>query len=54
MQKSHVKKGDEVIESKIWLSEEVPGGIVKRVRTTKIGNEVVAVTNVELVSFKKD
>jgi hypothetical protein len=47
------KKGDEVIESKIWLSDEVPGGIVKRMRTTKINNEVVAVTNVELLSHKQ-
>jgi hypothetical protein len=47
------KKGDEVIEAKIWLSDEVPGGIVKRISTTKINNEVVAVTNVELLSHKQ-
>jgi hypothetical protein len=45
------KKGEEV-EFKIWLCDEVPGGIVKRVRTTKVDGEVVAVTTVELESYK--
>jgi hypothetical protein len=45
------KKGEEV-EFKIWLSDAVPGGIVKRQRTTKINGEVVAETTVELVTFK--
>jgi hypothetical protein len=48
-----MKKADEDVEFKIWLSEEVPGGIVKRIRTTKSKGEVVAETTVELVSFKK-
>jgi hypothetical protein len=47
------KKGSEEIESKIWLSDDVPGGIVKRHRTTKLNGEVVAVTTVELMSFTK-
>jgi hypothetical protein len=48
-----MKKGDEVVDFKIWLSDDVPGGIVKRLRTTKMGGEVVAETTVELVSYKK-
>ena len=47
------KKGGEGVEFKIWLSDEVPGGIVKRLRTTKVNGEVVAETTVELVSYKK-
>jgi hypothetical protein len=46
------KKGEEV-DFKIWLCDEVPGGIVKRVRTTKVDGEVVAVTTVELESYKE-
>jgi hypothetical protein len=46
------KKGDETVDFKIWLSDEVPGGIVKRVRTDKVNGEVVAETTVELVSYK--
>jgi hypothetical protein len=48
------KKGGEEIDFKIWLCDEVPGGIVKRLRTTKVNGEVVAETTVEVVSFKKD
>jgi len=47
------KKGGEEVDFKIWLSEEVPGGIAKRVRTAKLNGEVVAVTTVEVVSQKK-
>jgi len=47
------KKGGEEVEFKIWLTDEVPGGIAKRLRTTKVNGEEVAVTTVELVSFKK-
>jgi hypothetical protein len=46
------KKGGEEVDFKIWLSDEVPGGIAKRQRTTKVNGEVVAETNVELVSYK--
>jgi hypothetical protein len=46
------KKAGEEVDFKIWLSDEVPGGIVKRLRTTKVNGEVVAVTTVELKSYK--
>jgi hypothetical protein len=48
-----IKKAGEEVEFKIWLSDDVPGGIVKRHRITKVNGEVVADTTVELVSFKK-
>jgi hypothetical protein len=48
------KKGDESVDFKIWLSDEVPGGIVKRIRTDKVKGEVVAETTTELLSFKKE
>jgi hypothetical protein len=47
------KKGGEEVEFKTWLSDAVPGGIVKRIRTTKVNGEVVAETTVQLVSFKQ-
>jgi hypothetical protein len=47
------KKGSEEVDFKIWLSDQVPGGIVKRTRTTKVNGEVIAETTVELVSYKK-
>jgi hypothetical protein len=47
------KKGGEEVEFKIWLSDEVPGAVAKRVRTTKLNGEVVAETTVELESYKK-
>jgi hypothetical protein len=47
-----LKKGNEEVAFKTWLSDQVPGGIVKRVRTTKLNGEVVAETTVELVSYK--
>jgi hypothetical protein len=47
-----MKKGGEEVDFKIWISDEVPGGIVKRQRTTKVNGEVVAETTVELVSYK--
>jgi hypothetical protein len=48
-----LKKGSEEVDFKIWLSDRVPGGIVKRLRTTRLNGEVVAETTVELVSYKK-
>jgi hypothetical protein len=48
-----LKKGSEDVDFKIWLSDEVPGSIVRRLRTTRINGEVVAETTVELVSYKK-
>jgi hypothetical protein len=48
-------KGPEGEETtyKIWLSDEVPGNIVKQVRTTKGKGELVAETTTTLESFKK-
>jgi hypothetical protein len=46
------KKGGEEVDFKVWVCDEVPGGIVKRTRTTKVNGEVVAVTTVELVTYK--
>jgi hypothetical protein len=48
----NLKKGGETVDFKVWLSDEVPGGIVKRIRTTKVNGELAADTTVELVSFK--
>jgi hypothetical protein len=47
------KKGGEEVEFKVWLADDVPGAIVKRLRTTKLNGEVVAETTVELVSYKQ-
>jgi len=46
------KTKDSEIDAKIWLSTEVPGGIVKRTRTTREGGKVVADTTIEIVSYK--
>jgi hypothetical protein len=49
-----MKKGkDDEVEFKVWLSDEVPGSIVKRVRTSKFKGATVAETTIELVSFEK-
>jgi hypothetical protein len=47
------KKGGEEVEFKIWLSDEIPGGIAKRLRTTKVNGETVAETTVEVESYKQ-
>lgn len=44
---------DDAVEFKLWLSDEVPGAIVKRVRVSKFKGETVAETTVEVVSFNK-
>lgn len=44
---------DDTVEHKLWLSDEVPGGIVKRVRVSKFKGEIVAETTIELVSYTK-
>ncbi len=46
-------KDDDEVEFKLWLSEEVPGVIAKKVRITKFKGEVVAETTIELVKFSK-
>jgi hypothetical protein len=47
-------KGDEEVAFQIWLSDEVPGKIARRVRTTKLKGEAVAETTIEVVNFKKN
>src|SRR5262249_26783346 len=47
-----LKKGNEEVDFKIWLSDQVPGGIVKRLRTTEQGGGVVAEPTGELVSYR--
>jgi len=46
-----VPDGEEV-EFKLWLSNEVPGTIVKQVRTARQKGEVIAETTTTLESFK--
>jgi hypothetical protein len=47
-----MKQGaDDEVEFKFWLSDEVPGAIVKRVRVSKVKGAVVAETTIELVKF---
>src|SRR5262245_21716534 len=43
----------EVVEYKVWLSDEVPGSIVKKVRTTRNGADMIAETTTTLQSYKK-
>lgn len=47
-----IKKGEEETAFKLWLTDQVPGGIAKRVRTTKVKGEQVAETTLEAVAFK--
>jgi len=49
-----VKGKDDEVAFSIWLSDEVPGSIAKRVRTTKVKGEVVAETTIEVVKFSKN
>jgi hypothetical protein len=46
------KEGTEVVH-KLWLSEKVPGGIVKHTRVTRQDGKVVADTTIVVQSFKK-
>jgi hypothetical protein len=43
----------EQVEYKLWLSEDVPGTIVKQVRTAKQKGDVIAETTITLHSYKK-
>ncbi len=45
--------GGETTEYKLWLSDNVPGSIVKQVRTTRQKGELIAETTTTLQSFKK-
>lgn len=42
----------EQVEFKLWLSDEVPGSIVKQVRTTRQKNELIAETTTTLESYQ--
>jgi hypothetical protein len=44
------KEGTE-IDHKMWLSEQIPGGIVKHTRVTKVDGKVYADTTITLESF---
>jgi hypothetical protein len=44
------KEGTEV-DHKIWLSDQVPGGIVKHTRTTKVGGKTYADTTITVKSY---
>jgi hypothetical protein len=45
--------GGEQIEYKLWLSDDVPGSIVKKVQTARQKGDVIAETTTTLQSFKK-
>jgi len=45
--------GGEETEYKLWLSSEVPGSIVKQVRTTRGQGKTIAKTTTTLQSFKR-
>jgi hypothetical protein len=45
--------GGEQAEFKLWLSDEVPGTIVKQVRTTRQRGELIAETTTTLEQYKK-
>jgi hypothetical protein len=45
--------GGEEVQFKVWVSDEVPGSIVKKVRTTRQNGEFVAQTTVILAAFKR-
>jgi hypothetical protein len=49
-----LKKGDEEIAFQFWITDEVPGGIAKRTRTTKVKGELIAEMTMEVSSFKRD
>jgi hypothetical protein len=46
------KSKDEEVKSKTWRSADIPGGIVKRVRTTTQDGKLVATTTTTLLSYR--
>jgi hypothetical protein len=46
------KKGTEEVEHKVWVSDKVPGGIVKHTRVLKQDGKVVADTTIIVTAFK--
>lgn len=47
------KEGEET-DYKIWLSDQVPGSVVKKVTTTKQKGQVIAETTIALESYKAE
>jgi hypothetical protein len=45
--------GGEQVEFKLWLSDDVPGSIVKQVRKTRQKDDVIAETTITLQSYSK-
>ncbi len=45
------KHGDMTRSQQIWLSDEVPGGILKDVRLQKKGEQVVSESSLEILSY---
>jgi hypothetical protein len=46
------KNGSFTRTHQVWLSDEVPGGILKDVRTQKDGDKLISESSLEIVSFK--
>jgi hypothetical protein len=46
------KKGNTEVDHKIWVSELVPGGIVKQTRSTKLDGKAYADTTITVTAFK--
>ncbi len=47
-----LKKDGSTIEHKLWISDKVPGGIVKRTQVTSQDGKLVANTTIMLKSYK--
>jgi hypothetical protein len=47
------ESGDAQVDFKLWLSDDVPGTIVKQIRTARQKGQVIAETTITLQSFKK-
>jgi hypothetical protein len=47
------KIGPEMHDQKVWLSDEVPGGIIKETKTQKHGDEVISESTLEILQFHK-
>ena len=47
------KKMGEEVQQKFWLSQAVPGGIVKRTRATMQGGKLIAETTTFVISYKE-
>ncbi len=47
------KRGPDTRTQKIWLSDEIPGGIVKEEKVQKHGDEMVSESELEILNFNK-